>query len=72
MYLISLTDFIKRYGGDDAPPLDAWQVLDAQGMLVKHQDLPEGATTMFISHGWHGFAHPDAHRVKTETLFRVL
>eukprot|EP00947_MAST-08B_sp_MAST-8B-sp1_P003867 g3867.t1 len=72
MCLISAKNFIKLYDGEDAPRLDAWQVLNERGFLVKYADLPAGAKTYFISHEWHGFAHPDPSRVKTKALIRIL
>ena len=72
MCLISAKNFIELYGGEDAPRLDAWQVLKERGLLVQYKDLPEGAKPMFISHEWHGYAHPDPTRIKTKTLIRTL
>eukprot|EP00947_MAST-08B_sp_MAST-8B-sp1_P001188 g1188.t1 len=72
MCLISAKHFIDLYGGEDAPRLDAWQVLKEKELLVQYADLPPGAKTYFISHEWHGFAHPDNSRIKTKTLIRTL
>ena len=72
MCLIAVKNFIELYGGEDAPRLDAWQVLDERGLLVQYKDLPADAKTYFITHEWHGFDHPDPTRIKTETLIRVL
>eukprot|EP00947_MAST-08B_sp_MAST-8B-sp1_P002714 g2714.t1 len=87
MYVLPLKQFRDRYGGGLSPGgqagipgtvgttrrcVEAWQVLQEEGLLVKATELENDATVIFISHEWYSFDHPDADRVKTEVLIRAL
>ena len=40
-------------------------------MLTRYEDLPLGTFTLFVSHQWNGFQHPDPNGVQIDCMVKV-
>jgi len=74
MYLIPLNQLERLYGGKEQKQcrIEAHQVLQERGELVRWQDLPLDAHIIFLSHEWVGWSHPDPQGIQLKTFLRVM
>eukprot|EP00965_Chrysotila_dentata_P210383 6185855-Pleurochrysis_carterae.AAC.3 len=70
-FVMDARDFLRRYG-DGRRRLDPHQKLKHEGLLVEWNETVHSGKTIFCSHEWAGFNHPDPQRIQTLVLSNVL
>ncbi len=72
MWLMNYQTMIRRYGGQQHPRLDQYDVLRDSGELVEWRYVPLDATTIYVSHEWTGSSSPDHNGTQMYHLLRLL
>ena len=72
MYVMSVTKFIKLYGGLKSPKLHDFKTLMEMGCLVEWCEVPASSTTIYVSHEWSGGNHADPSGTQIRHLAQVL
>lgn len=75
MYLLSLAKFQKLFGEKTSRTRNinlCHQDLLRRKELIRFEDLPMSAFTIFVSHEWLSREHPDPHGIQVRTLCSLL